>query len=252
MPTNLHQNSKCMRIAQTVSLDALTVIGIVALAHTIRQTTKNLLNEISSYSSFLAQAQTLLQDKSTDQKVVEQTLQTVYALTQKTMILNYLILPFGVAIIFCGLQAILYKKVYNISYKQFFKYSLWFVLASYFFVYTSINVAMTLVYQEPNQFLLWILSILLLIIISFTTFQKIIEPKNTIRYNKKLFWYHFIFLFCATIMFFGAVLTYLFLQTQQSVLLPIGITFLGLILLAISRDRYIKESTKTFKEQRRH
>src|SRR3989344_5661911 len=98
MPPNIHPNNNWLRLAQTLSLDALTVIGVVALAHTIRQTTKNILNEISSYGPFLTQAQTLLQDKSKDQAAIEQTLQTVYALTQKTMILNYFILPLGIAI----------------------------------------------------------------------------------------------------------------------------------------------------------
>ena len=253
MPTNIHQNSRWVRLGQTLSLDALTVLGVVALAHAIRQTTRNLLEKISSYSSFLAQAETILQDKSADQQIIEQTLQTVYALTQKAMILNYLILPLGIALIFCGLQAILLKKGYNIPYKQSLKYMIWFLLASYFFIYTSINIAMMLVYQDPSQVLLWILSILPLIVTSYITWQKILHPTQSIKkmHLKKLYGYHTLFLTSTLITLTGAVLSYFFLQTEQSILVPIGITTIGLMLLSSGRERYIHQSIKAFKEQKR-
>ena len=154
-------------------LDTLLVSLITVLLVLTREIMKYYLDKIQTYIPQINELSTTLSTQnltSYNPEQVESTLNLVNTYIQRIEILQYLILPLTIILLWILLQGLVWKLINKTSFKRFAIVSIPFLASLFFLVINLINIQARILYGDEGSILLFVISLILFLIITYETF----------------------------------------------------------------------------------
>jgi len=232
-------------------LDTLLVSLITVLLVLTREIMKYYLDKIQTYIPQINELSTTLSTQnltSYNPEQVESTLNLVNTYIQRIEILQYLILPLTIILLWILLQGLVWKLINKTSFKRFAIVSIPFLASLFFLVINLINMQAMILYGDQTSISLFIISLILFLIISYETFifYTINKPfKKTIEFSlknlKKLILRFSLILLTSFLLLITIALIYIFTYVKINIITTSIIAVILILILNIQRLNLIQK-----------
>src|SRR3989344_8398191 len=231
-------------------LDTLLVSLITVLLVLTREIMKYYLDKIQTYIPQINELSTTLSTQnltSYNPEQVESTLNLVNTYIQRIEILQYLILPLTIILLWILIQGLVWKLINKTSFKRFAIVSIPFLASLFFLVINLINIQARILYGDEGSILLFVISLILFLIITYETFIycTINKPfkailQFSIKNLKKLALRFSLLLFISFLLLITIALIYIFTYVKINIIIPSIIAIILIFILNIQRINLIE------------
>src|SRR3989344_3288885 len=211
-------------------LDVSLVSLVTALLVLVREIMKYYMEKIQIYIPQINELSATLSTQnltSYNPEQVESTLNLVNAYIQRIEILQYIILPLTIIILWILLQGLVWKLINKTSFKRFAIVSIPFLASLFLLVINLINIQARILYGDEGSILLFTISLILFLIISYETFifYAINKPfkailQFSIKNLKKLALRFSLLLFTSFLLLITIALIYVFSFVKINIIIP--------------------------------
>ncbi len=230
---------------KTFLLDILLVSLITTLLVLVREIMKYYMDKIQTYIPQINELSTTLSTQnltSYNPEQVESTLNLVNTYIQRIEILQYIILPLTIILLWILLQGLVWKLINKTSFKRFAVVSIPFLASLFFLIINLINMQAMILYGDQASIPLFIISMILFLIISYETFifYAINKPfKTTLQFSiknlKKLILRFLLLLLISFLLLITISLIYIFTYVKINIIIPSIIAVMLILILNIQR-----------------
>ena len=226
-------------------LDILLVSLITSLLVIVREIMKDYMEKIQTYIPQINELSNTLSTQnltSYSPENVESTLNLVNTYIQRIEILQYIILPLTIILLWIFLQGLVWKLINKTSLKRFAIASIPFLTSLFFLVINIINIQAMILYGDEASILSFIISLILFLIITYETFIycTINKPfKATLQFSiknlKELALKYSLLLLTSFLLLVTITLIYIFTYVKTNIIIPSIIAITLILILNMQR-----------------
>src|SRR3989344_6317479 len=210
-------------------LDILLVSLITTILFLTREIMKYYMDKIQNYIPQINELSATLSTQnltSYNPEQVESTINIVNSYIQRIEILQYILLPLTIILLWILLQGLVWKLINKTPFKRFAIVSIPFLASLFFLVINLINMQARILYGDEISILLFTISLILFLVISYESFifYTLNKPfKTLLKFSlhnfKKLLPRFILFLFTGSILLIMIALIYIFTYVKINIII---------------------------------
>jgi len=232
--------------------DLLLTILLLSLLLFVRTQSKTYFEDIQAFSGEIAEIEQILSKEDASAEEVaraQETISTLDSITTKSLLLNSVLFPLAVIILWMTIGWLSWRGFTNVSWKRFALSSLLPLTLFFFLILYSLDILSLILFKDTQSS--WIIfSFLLVLFLTAVYFFLIIIGKPTLTLKELFFfgihtfkkiWLRLFLLTLLGIIYLTLIsLVFVFTYVNMSILLPALFLLAVLLLLAFQKQAFVK------------